>query len=133
MIRIVLDSNIIISSIFWRGKPYDVMKNCILGQYQLIISKEIIDETTNKLRTKFKFPEEKIQELVDILLTYSQLIEPTSKVEIVRDKKDNKIINCALDGRADYIVTGDKDLLELKEFKDTKIITAKQVLEIKTY
>ena len=95
----------------------------------MVASAEILDEVANKLRTKFKFPEESIQELVDIILTHSLIVEPTSKFVVVRDKSDNKVIECAFDGKADYIVTGDPDLLDLKEFKSTRIITAKEFLE----
>ena len=69
---------------------------------------------------------------MDILLTYCHVVKTITKFDIVRDKKDNKIIECAFDGKADYIITGDTDLLELKEFKDIKILNAKDFLvEIK--
>ena len=129
MIRAVLDTNIIISSIFWKGNPHEVVRKGVLGEYRLVVSAEILDEVANKLRTKFKFPEESIQELVDILLAHSHIVEPTAKFDVVRDKSDNKIMECAFDGKADYIVTGDPDLLDLKEFKNIRIITAKEFLE----
>lgn len=129
MIRAVLDTNIIISSVFWKGNPYEVVRRGILGEYQLVTSAEILDEVADKLRVKFKFQEESIQELVDILLTHCQIVEPTAKFDVVRDKSDNKVIECAFDCKADYIVTGDPDLLELKEFRGIKIVTAKEFLE----
>ena len=129
MIRVLSDTNIIISSVFWRGNPYEVVRRGVLGEYQLVISAEILDEVVNKLRNKFQFPEENIQELIDILMTYAHVIEPTSKFDVVRDKKDNKIIECAFDGKADYIVTGDPDLLILKEFREIKIVKAKDFLK----
>ena len=132
MTRAVLDTNIIISSVFYRGNPYEVVIKGILGEYQLVTSSEILDEVVDKLRNKFDFPEENIQELMDILLTYCHVVKTIAKFDIVRDKKDNKIIECAFDGKADYIITGDTDLLELKEFKDIKILNAKDFLvEIK--
>ena len=129
MIRVLPDTNIIISSIFWRGNPYEVVRKGILGEYQLVISAEILDEVVDKLRNKFKFPEESIQELIDVLMTYCQIVDVKSKFDVVRDKKDNKIVECAFDGKADYIVTGDPDLLVLKEFKGIKIVKAKEFLE----
>src|SRR3989338_10445493 len=103
MTRVVADTNIIISSVFWRGNPYEVIRRGILGEYQLVISAKILDEVVDKLRNKFKFPEENIQELIDILMTYCHIVDVTSKFDVVRDKKDNKIIECAFDGKADYI------------------------------
>lgn len=129
MTKIVPDTNIVISSIFWRGHPYEVIRRGILGEYQLVTSAGILDEVVDRLRNKFQFPEEEIQKLIDILLTYSHVIEPSSNFDIVRDKKDNKIIECAFDGGADYIVTGDSDLLYLREFRGVKIRTAKELLE----
>ena len=130
MIRAVLDTNIIISSIFWKGNPHEVVRRGIIGDYQWVTSAEILDEVANKLRTKFKFPEESIQELVDILLTHCHVIELGSKFDIVRDKSDNKIIECAYDGKANCIVTGDPDLLDLKEFKSIRILSAKEFLNM---
>ena|SRR3989338_332593 len=130
MIKAVLDTNIIISSIFWEGNPHEIVRKGIIGDYQLVMSAEILDEVANKLRTKFKFPEENIQELVDILLTHCHIIEPSNKFDIVRDKNDNKIIECAYDGKANCIVTGDSDLLDLKEFKSIRILSAKEFLNM---
>lgn len=130
MIRVVPDTNIIISSVFWRGNPYTLIRRGILEEYQLVTSAEILDEVADKLRNKFQFPEESIQELIDILMTYCHIIEPSSKFDIVRDKKDNKIVECAFDGKANYIVTGDPDLLVLKEFRGIKIVKAKTFVDM---
>ncbi len=129
MIRVVVDTNIIISSVFWRGAPYEIIKRGILEEYQIVTSAEILDEVVDKLRNKFQFPEDGIQQFIDILLTYCHLVGSTNKFHITRDKKDNKIIECAFDGKADCIVTGDSDLLDLKEFGGIRIITAKKFLE----
>lgn len=130
MTRVVPDTNIIISSIFWKGHPHEVIRRGIIGEYQLVTSVEILDEVVDRLRNKFHFPEEGIQQLIDMLLTYCYVIEPTSKFDVVRDKKDNKIIECAFDGQVDFIVTGDLDLLGLKEFKGIQIVTASEMLKV---
>jgi putative PIN family toxin of toxin-antitoxin system len=129
MIRVVPDTNVIISSIFWKGKPYEVIRKGILEEYHLITSAEILDELAAKLRNKFHFPEEHLQELIDVLLAHCYIVETTSKLDVVRDKKDNKIVECAFDGKADYLVTGDLDLLTLKEFRGIKILTPRKFLE----
>ena len=130
MIKIVPDTNIRISSIFWSGKPYQIIRRGLEGEYQLIVSSQILDELINKLRNKFKFPEESIQEFVDILLVYCSVMDPITKLDLVRDKSDNKIIECAYDSKADYIVTGDPDLLEIKEYAGIKILNANNFLNI---
>ena len=106
-----------------------MVRRGVLGEYQLVISAEILDEVVDKLRNKFQFPEENIQEFIDILMTYCNIVYVTSKFDVVRDKKDNKIIECAFDGKVDYIVTGDPDLLVLENFRGIKIIKAKEFLE----
>ncbi len=66
MTRVVPDTNIIISAIFWSGKPYQVITRGLKGEYQLVTSPEIIDEVVGKLRNKFNFPEDKIEEHTNI-------------------------------------------------------------------
>ncbi|MBI4149647.1 putative toxin-antitoxin system toxin component, PIN family [Candidatus Woesearchaeota archaeon] len=82
MIRAVLDTNIIISSVFWKGAPHEAVKRGILGEYLGVISAEIIDEVVDRLRNKFHFSEENIQELVDILLMYCHIVEVTSTFDV---------------------------------------------------
>ena len=106
-----------------------MIRGGINGEYKLVTSLEILDEVVDRLRNKFGLPEEKIEELVKILFSYSQIIETKSKLDVVRDKKDNKIIECAFDGKVDHIVTGDPDLLILKEFRGIKIVKAKEFLD----
>ncbi|MFA4819814.1 MAG: putative toxin-antitoxin system toxin component, PIN family [Candidatus Aenigmatarchaeota archaeon] len=130
MTRVVADTNIIISAIFWSGKPYQVIVNGLKGDYQLVTSPEIVDEVLNKLRNKFHLPEDKIEEQANILMSLFHIVIPITKLDVVRDKSDNKIIECAIDGKADYIVTGDPDLLELKEFNGINILTADQFLKL---
>lgn len=129
MIRVVADTNIIISSVFWKGYPHEVIRKGMAGDYQLITSTEILDEIVEKLGNKFQFPKEETRQLIDILLTYCHVIEPVSKFNVIRDKSDNKVIECAFDGKAQFIITGDSDLLDLKEFRGIRIRTAKDFLE----
>ncbi len=63
------------------------------------------------------------------MLTLFHVVNPTSRIDIVRDKNDNKIIECAFDGMADFIVTGDPDLLVLKEYRGIKIVNADEFLK----
>lgn len=90
MIKAVLDANVIISSIFWRGKPYQLMRRGIEGKCTFVISMPIIDEVASKLRSKFHLPEDKIGMLVDILLAFSTIVEPKPKLNAVKaDASDN--------------------------------------------
>ncbi len=130
-IRAVLDTNVIISAIFWRGAPYKVMKKALQRDFILVISPDILEEVSERLKHKFNLPREEIETLMNILLSYSDIVEPTTKVNVVKaDENDNKIIECAIDGEADFIVTGDHHLLELKSYKSIKIITPAEFLKL---
>lgn len=128
---VVLDTNILISAIFWRGLPYKVVLNALKKKYSLCLSTEILNEFEEKLSLKFKFPEDKIKNHIEILMEYGEIVEPIVKVDVIKeDSDDNRILECALSCNADYIISGDKHLLRLKQFKGIKIVTAKKFLEV---
>ena len=94
-------------------------------------SPEMLNELARVLRQKFKQPEEYIESQLASVANYSQITEPKIKANAVpEDPKDNMIIECALNADADYIITGDKHLLKLKEYKGIKILTPKEFLEL---
>ena len=128
---VVLDTNILISGILWRGSPYRVLLNALNKKYSLFLSPKILNEVEEKLRIKFKLQEDKIAEHIQILTEYGKIIEPNLSVDIIKDDPDdNKILECAVSCKADYIVSGDSHLLDLKEYKGIKILSAKDFLEI---
>ncbi|MEK6876944.1 MAG: putative toxin-antitoxin system toxin component, PIN family [Nanoarchaeota archaeon] len=128
---VVLDTNILISAIFWRGNPYEVVRNALKKKYSLYLSTEILNELEEKLRIKFKFPEDNISNHIELLKEYGKIVVPISKVNAIKeDPDDNKVLECAETAKADYIVSGDAHLLKLKEFKGIKIVTAKEFLGI---
>ena len=127
MIRAVLDTNIFISALFWRGIPYHVVKKGLEGNFHILVSQGILEEVGEKLYQKFKFPVEDTRTFLEVITVDSYLVEPEEKVRIVKDDpSDNKIIECALAGRAHFIVSGDKHLLKIKEYKNIRIITPRQ-------
>lgn len=130
MIRVVPDTNILISSIFWRGKPYEVIRGGIEGRYVLVTSKEILEELVDRLKNKFGFPDCDILLYMDVIFTYFHIIPRTSEFSVSIDPKDNKILETAFDGKADYIVTGDSHLLVLKEFRGIKILSANEFVKL---
>jgi len=130
-IKAVLDTNVILSSIFWKGKEHEVVKKGLEGAYVLVTSKDIVDEVVRKLRDKFKFPEDKIGELLVLLKHFCEIITIKTRLKIVtEDPTDDKIIETAVDGNADFIVTGDKHLLKLKEYKGIKILKSREFLKL---
>lgn len=133
MIRIVLDTNILISAIGWSGKSRRILVHCIAGRIKLITSLPLLDEILAVLnRPKFSFiSASKKQEFFKYLLTIAEVVEPRQKVDIIQaDPEDNRVLECALEGKADYIISEDKHLLSLKEYKGIRIATGAQFLRI---
>ena len=133
MIKVVLDTNVIISAIIFGGKPRIVLEGAIKGKFRLCISGEIINELNRVLkRPRFGFPLEIIQSIVNELLLISDLIIPSEEITIIEaDPADNIILECAKEANADYIVIDDTHLLKLGSFKNIKIITPSQFIDKK--
>ena len=131
MDRIVVDTNIYISAIFWGGKPREIIDLGRDNRVHIFTSLEIENDIAEKLRTKFRLNEEEINQ---ILLDFSTLTVPvkvTTKIEVIPDDpEDNKFIECAVISGANYIVSGDKHLLDLKEYSGIKILKASEYLAI---
>lgn len=130
MIKAVIDTNILISGLIWGGSP----KKCldlylIQNAFQLILSPEIVHEFQSKLRLKFFIPAPIVDKWVQDITLFAQLVIPVYKTIICRDAKDNMILDTALSGNADYIITGDKDLLTLHMFGNVTILTPKAFIQ----
>ena len=128
--RIVVDTNVIASAVYFGGKPYDLLKLIMEEKVSAIVSKEIVDEYEEILaRLQHKFPKLSksipFQEIVGKLT----VINVSSDIHICRDPDDDKFISCAVDGRCIYIVSGDNDLLSLKDYDGIEIITVAQFFE----
>ena len=122
--RIVLDTNIYIAAALHNGLAKEILEILFeSSSVTSITSKEILEELSNKLRTKFKWSKEKIDFYLDNIKTMSEIVQPSIKLTIVkRDPKDNIILECALAGEADLIISMDKDLIKLKGFREIGIV-----------
>lgn len=136
LVSCVLDTNVIISGIISKGTPSEVLKLWEEKQFSLFVSKEITEEFLDVLKRSYiakflgKNQENKIELFRNNLKKYAKTINPKKKFDLVKDDPDdNKFLDCAYVAKADFIVTGDKHLLKLGDFFDTKIITPKKFLE----
>lgn len=128
--RIVVDTNVLISGVFFGGFPRKILSSVVSGKVSASATAEIINEY-----------EEIVQEMVDRkqghinktilvpLIQAMEIIEPASHIEICRDPDDDKFLACAKDSRALYIVSGDKDLLTIEKYEGIQIVTAKDFCE----
>lgn len=128
--RIVIDTNVLISGVFFGGFPRKVLSSVVGQKITACATAEIINEY-----------EEIVQEMIDRkqghidrsilspLIKAMEIIETVTRIEICRDPDDDKFLECAKDAHALYVVSGDKDLLVVKEYESIQIVTAKDFCE----
>ena len=130
--KVVLDTNVFISGIHWTGDSQKILLMFRNKEIELVSSLPIIEEITKTLRN-FRIPlsEEDIFMWKNMILENSLLVEPEEKINIVKeDIDDNKFIEVAVTGKANYIITQDNHLLKIKDFRGIKILTPKEFLDI---
>jgi uncharacterized protein len=135
MIRVVFDTNIIISGRLWSGAPRQALKLADEGQIKSLISETMIDEFQEVInRPKFikrlEIIGKSADEIVIEHLKSAEIVEVMSVDPVVKsDPDDNHIIACAMTGNADYVVTGDPHLLSLNNFDRVPIVSVNVFLE----
>lgn len=132
MTKIVLDTTVLISAIVFGGKPREILEKSIKGQIQLLLSEDLIRELSGVLEgKKFKYPPEIMKVIVRELEAIAEVVMPEKKLKIIKkDPEDNRVLECAEKSRANFIISGDVHLLELKEFMGTKILTPEAFLSL---
>ena len=129
--RVVSDTNIFVSAFVIPGSFAEkAILRIIDGIDTLVLSKDILDELLSILSVKFSREREEISRVAVLLSDLSEWVTPDTRLDILQDNTDNRILECAIDGRADVIVTGDKSMLELREYGGVKIISLKKYLEL---
>jgi putative PIN family toxin of toxin-antitoxin system len=130
--KIVIDSNIFVSSFFWGGNPRKVFDRVTNGLDELYITDDILNEIISVMsRGKFDLEKQKIEEFKNVIEHFSIKLFPNENIEnISRDIDDNKILKCGLDGNVEFIITGDNDLLVIEEYRNIKILNPKDYLDI---
>lgn len=133
MQKIILDTNVIISSLIQKNYPYLIVEHCIEGHAVLCLSSQILKEYLEVLnRPKFsKFTEFKTN--ADFLITrlseISEIFEPKEKVNLIEDEPDNRFLELAITSKADFIITGNTKDFTMKTFKNTKILSPREYWE----
>jgi len=135
--KVVLDTNVWLSGIFWEREANEIITLAEDKKFQILISEDILSEIANVLGRESKFKKfmqdlkRSLEDLMRTILSIAHLIETKSKLELIKqDPKDNMILELALDGKADYIVSYDKHILNMLEFRGIKILTPQDFLEL---
>lgn len=128
--RAVLDSNVILSGLFWKGIPRSILDSAVAGRFQAITSPSLLAELEAVLREDFGMPDDPRAEAMSFVLSFAEVVEDGGPVSVdVRDPGDAKVLACAARGGADAIVTGDGDLLDLGETAGVRILKPRAFLE----
>ena len=131
MIRVTADSNIYISALHFGGPPDDFLDLARTGVIELTISDDILAEVTRVLRDKFGWSREALSMAQARIADFTIRLAPTQKIDAVReDPADNRILECAVEGKSQYLVTRDQHLLKLKSFGGTQMIKVADFLEV---
>jgi len=128
--RATLDTNILVSALLFNGNERRVLEAAIRGDYKLILSFPILDEVEGVLR-RLGVDETMIEGYLLRLMEISEIVAPKKIEETpLRDRDDIKILECAVSGSSNYIITGDQDLLTLIEYRGIKILRSIEFLNL---
>jgi putative PIN family toxin of toxin-antitoxin system len=127
----VVDTNVLISGTFWTGKPKQLINLIRQGNVTFVTSKALMDELREVLIREdkpFRLSAEEAEHIIGAIHSLAEMIQVHSRVSICKDERDNRVLECAKDGDADYIISGDGHLLELESFKKVRILQVNEFL-----
>jgi putative PIN family toxin of toxin-antitoxin system len=131
-VRVVVDTNVLISAIFWTGKPKQILNKIRRGEILFLTSGTLLEELEGVLTEKekpFKLSPEEAERIIIELRELAEIVQTHTRVTACKDEKDNMVLECAIDGDAECIVTGDLHLLKLNPFNDIRIMTVADFLK----
>ena len=128
--RIIIDTNLVISGLFFHGLPKKFLVELDQEKFEVCVNDEILSEYEGIIEEKKELPKYHLnEELREKFFSNLHKFEMKSDLKVCRDVKDDKFINCAIDAKAIYIVSGDNDLLTIKNFAGIEIVTAREFYE----
>lgn len=130
--KVVLDTNVIVSALLFKGKLSVIVNLWEEGRINPVLSKETFKELIKVLAyPKFSLTEDEIRKLVEEeIVPYFELISSTTAIKnVCQDPDDDKFLSCALSASADFVISGDKDLNKIKQYKNIKIVTPQKLLQ----
>jgi len=128
-ITAVFDTNILFSATGWRGNPFQCVERARAGGLRAFTCPELMEELAEKLQRGLHFSPDQVAETLADYLGFLRVTQISKALTpVCRDPDDNMVLECALEAQAEYIVSGDRDLLELKEFRGIRIVRAAEFL-----
>lgn len=129
--KIVLDTNVFISGIFFSGPPAQILRAWKDGKIQIVLSKEILNEyqRVGEELSK-KFPSVDIEPIIELLTMYGEVVETQGiSVTVCEDPDDNMFIECAIASGSKIIVSGDKHLLKISGYQDIESVKPRDFVD----
>ncbi len=129
--RLVFDTNVLVAAFVFPGGSGDqALQRVVEERDQLLISKPILDELLGVLARKFSRDAEELARIAVFLGEVATVVQPRQRLRVVKDDPDNRILECAVAGRAEAIVTGDRALLALREFRGVRVVGLRDYLDL---
>ena len=129
--RVIIDTNVFVSGIFWEGNFCSkIIYKWRNKEFELVSSVEILDELVKTLKDfKIQMPEEMIEDWRNLIIENSVIVEPTIKLNVIRDDPDdNKFLEAGISGNVDLVISQDKHLLNLRDYQGIKIVNPEEAL-----
>lgn len=127
---VLLDSNILFSGILFGGNPQKILDQVTQKIIFACTSPILIEELMEAFRKKSSLANDQLLMIKDGIENQFKVVNPRKQINICRDPNDNRVLEAGVEGDCDFIITGDKDLLELKSYKGIKIVTPGTFLEL---
>ena len=131
MLKVALDTNVLVSATLFGGNPEKILDLAEEGKIKILISEEMLEEFTEVLQEEFGFSSSMAELAASGIREISTLITPTQRLSVIKEKEaDNRVLECAVEGKAQHIVSGDtKHLQPLREYQEIKILSPAQFLK----
>ena len=128
--RVVVDTNVVVSGVFFGGAPRRVVEAVVDSEVEAAATGEIVEEYSRVVERMVQRKGGRLRsDAFQVLVSKLEVIEPVTHVEACRDPDDDKFIGCAIDSRAVYVVSGDKDLLDMGSYGGVEMVTAAEFCE----
>ncbi len=136
MYKVVIDTNVFISGVISKGIPSFLIDLWKEGKFHLLISEPIINEMIEvmhrpRIKDLYKIDNQTIEELIIEIYEKAEIVRVSHPIDVIKDDPgDNKFLACALEGGADYIITGDIHLINIKSFRNIQIVNPREFINI---
>ena len=130
--KFTVDTNFLVSATQWDYSiAHKLLERLLRENHEIFATNEILEEFIEVLKRDFKYSEIESKDITEKVLQFITLVNPSKKIDVVKeDADDNKIIGCAVESGAEYILSYDKHLLNLKEFQGISIVRPEEALDL---